>query len=70
MGDAVGGVHLLPFSHQLVTIICACGLDQVDPAFGDWEDVKRLGTKYYLMFDFMINHISRQSKYYKTTRKA
>ena len=39
--------------------------DQVDPAFGDWEDVKRLGDKYYLMFDFMINHISRQSKYYK-----
>jgi len=37
----------------------------VDPAFGDWEDVKRLGEKYYLMFDFMINHISRQSKYYK-----
>ncbi len=39
--------------------------DQVDPAFGDWEDAKRLGDKYYLMFDFMINHISRQSKYYK-----
>ena len=39
--------------------------DEVDPAFGDWEDVKRLGEKYYLMFDFMINHISRQSKYYK-----
>ena len=37
----------------------------MDPAFGDWEDVKRLGEKYYLMFDFMINHISRQSKYYK-----
>ena len=39
--------------------------DEVDPAFGDWEDVKRLGEKYYLMFDFMINHLSRQSKYYK-----
>lgn len=37
--------------------------DEVDPAFGDWDDVKRLGEKYYLMFDFMINHISRQSKY-------
>lgn len=39
--------------------------DEVDSAFGDWEDVKRLGERYYLMFDFMINHISRQSKYYK-----
>ena len=40
--------------------------DEVDPAFGDWEDVKRLGEKYYLMFDFMINHyFSINLKYYK-----
>ena len=38
--------------------ICTSDYDEVDPAFGDWEDVKRLGEKYYLMFDFMINHIS------------
>ena len=54
------------FSHQQVIIgFAPVDYDEVDPAFGDWEDVKRLGEKYYLMFDFMINHISRQSKYYK-----
>ena len=59
------------FSHQPVTVAFApVDYDQVDPAFGDWEDVKRLGDKYYLMFDFMINHISRQSKYYKDYQKA
>lgn len=65
-GDAVGGVHLLPFFPSTGDRgFAPVDYDQVDPAFGDWEDVKRLGDKYYLMFDFMINHISRQSKYYK-----
>ena len=65
-GDAVGGVHLLPFFPSTGDRgFAPVDYDQVDPAFGDWENVKRLGDKYYLMFDFMINHISRQSKYYK-----
>ena len=38
---------------------------KVDPKFGDWSDVEKLGQEYYLMFDFMINHISRHSKYYE-----
>lgn len=65
-GDAIGGVHLLPFFPSTGDRgFAPVDYDQVDPAFGDWDDVKRLGDKYYLMFDFMINHISRQSKYYK-----
>ena len=65
-GDAIGGVHLLPFFPSTGDRgFAPVDYDEVDSAFGDWEDVKRLGEKYYLMFDFMINHISRQSKYYK-----
>ena len=65
-GDAIGGVHLLPFFPSTGDRgFAPVDYDEVDSAFGDWEDVKRLGDKYYLMFDFMINHISRQSKYYK-----
>lgn len=65
-GDAIGGVHLLPFFPSTGDRgFAPVDYDKVDSAFGDWDDVKRLGTKYYLMFDFMINHISRQSKYYK-----
>ena len=65
-GNAIGGVHLLPFFPSTGDRgFAPVDYDEVDPAFGDWEDVKRLGEKYYLMFDFMINHISRQSKYYK-----
>lgn len=65
-GEAVGGVHLLPFFPSTGDRgFAPVDYDQVDSAFGDWEDVKALGEKYYLMFDFMINHISRQSKYYQ-----
>ena len=49
---------LLPFSRQQGDRgFAPVDYDEVDPAFGDWEDVKRLGEKYYLMFDFMINHL-------------
>ncbi|WP_019315790.1 alpha-amylase family glycosyl hydrolase, partial [Streptococcus mutans] len=65
-GDAVGGVHLLPFFPSTGDRgFAPIDYHEVDSAFGDWDEVKRLGEKYYLMFDFMINHISRQSKYYK-----
>lgn len=65
-GEAVGGVHLLPFFPSTGDRgFAPVDYDGVDAAFGDWDDVKALGEKYYLMFDFMINHISRQSKYYK-----
>ena len=65
-GYAIGGVHLLPFFPSTGDRgFAPVDYDEVDSAFGDWEDVKRLGEKYYLMFDFMINHISRQSKYYR-----
>ncbi|AWZ37541.1 sucrose phosphorylase [Ligilactobacillus murinus] len=64
--DAVGGIHLLPFFPSTGDRgFAPVDYTKVDPAFGAWDDVEALGEKYYLMFDFMINHISRQSKYYK-----
>lgn len=38
--------------------------DIVDPQFGDWDDMKKLSEKYYLMYDYMINHISAHSEIY------
>ena len=63
---AVGGVHLLPFFPSTGDRgFAPVDYTKVDEAFGDWDDVAKLGEQYYLMFDFMINHISRQSKYYR-----
>ena len=63
---AVGGIHLLPFFPSTGDRgFAPTDYTTVDPKFGNWSDVKKLGEKYYLMFDFMINHISRHSKYYE-----
>lgn len=58
----IGAVHILPFFPSSGDRgFAPLTYEEVDPAFGDWEDVKALAKDYELMFDFMINHISRQS---------
>ena len=64
--DAVGGVHILPFFPSSGDRgFAPMDYTKVDPAFGDWQDVERLADRYYLMFDYMINHISAHSSYYQ-----
>ena len=64
--DAIGGVHILPFFPSSADRgFAPMRYDVVDPKFGTWDDVRRIGEKRYLMFDFMINHISRQSPYFQ-----
>ena len=63
---AVGGVHILPFFPSSGDRgFAPLRYDVVDEAFGSWDDVKRIGERRYLMFDFMINHISRHSPYFE-----
>ena len=64
--ESVAGVHILPFFPSSGDRgFAPMDYHKVDPAFGDWSDIERLAEKYYLMFDYMINHISAQSQYYK-----
>lgn len=63
---AIGGVHVLPFFPSSGDRgFAPVDYHKVEEAFGDWSDIERLAEKYYLMFDYMINHISAQSEYYK-----
>lgn len=63
---AVGGVHILPFFPSSGDRgFAPMDYHKVDSTFGDWSDVERIADNYYLMFDYMINHISAQSEYYK-----
>lgn len=63
---AVGGVHVLPFfpssADRGFAPMC---YDKVDPEFGTFTDIEALGKEYYLMFDFMVNHISAHSDYFQ-----
>ena len=64
--NAVGGVHILPFFPSSADRgFAPMRYDKVDEAFGTFEDIDKLGENYYLMFDFMVNHISAQSEYFK-----
>ena len=64
--EAVGGVHILPFFPSSGDRgFAPMDYHRVDKAFGDWADVENLAEHYYLMFDYMINHISAHSAYYK-----
>lgn len=64
--DAVGGVHILPFFPSSADRgFAPMRYDKVDEQFGSYEDIENLSKDYYLMFDFMINHISKSSEYFK-----
>ena len=62
----VSGVHILPFfpysSDDGFSVI---DYTQVDPALGDWPDIERLGQDFQLMFDAVVNHISRSSEWFQ-----
>lgn len=63
---AIGGIHLLPFYPSSGDRgFVPMGYRHVDPAYGDWDDIRALAGDYTLMFDFVLNHLSVKSKYFK-----
>ena len=66
LSGAFGGVHILPFFPSSGDRgFAPITYREVDPAFGTWDDVDALGETYYLMFDYMINHVSVKSPEYQ-----
>lgn len=62
----IGSVHILPFFPSSGDRgFAPLTYEEVDPAFGTWEDVSAIAEKRELMFDFMVNHLSRQSREFK-----
>ncbi|HBI71604.1 MAG TPA: sucrose phosphorylase, partial [Lachnospiraceae bacterium] len=62
----IGGLHVLPFFPSSGDRgFAVINYDHVDPAFGTWEDIDKLADKYYMMADFMLNHVSIRSEEFK-----
>jgi len=63
---AITGVHILPFfpysSDDGFSVI---DYAEVDPELGTWADIVPLGRSFRLMFDAVINHISRESSWFQ-----
>ena len=56
------GVHILPpFPSSADRGFAPLTYDEIDPRFGSWEDIRRIGERHDVVLDLMINHISRQS---------
>lgn len=61
-----GGIHVLPFYPSSADRgFAPMTYKMVDPDFGHFDDLKDLSKDYELMYDFMINHISKSSEYFK-----
>ena len=65
LGDVVSCVHLLPFypysSDDGFSVI---DYRAVDPELGNWEHVAAIGDTFDLMFDLVLNHVSRESLWF------
>jgi sucrose phosphorylase len=59
-------LHLLPF-HPYSSDDGFSVIDyrEVDPRFGSWDDIEKLGRSFKLVFDFVINHGSVKSEWFK-----
>jgi glycosidase len=62
----IGGVHVLPFYPSSADRgFAPLTYMEVDPDFGTWDDIHKLGQGRDLCMDFMVNHISAQSEWFK-----
>ncbi len=67
----INRVHILPFypysSDDGFSVI---DYRQVDPQIGTWDDIAKIANKFQLMFDAVINHISRKSAWFQAFRRG
>ncbi len=61
-----GGMHILPpFPSSGDRGFAPLTYLDIEPTFGSWEDIRRIGGRYDVMLDLMVNHISRQSPFFQ-----
>lgn len=61
-----GGVHILPpFPSSGDRGFAPLTYLEIEPRFGTWEDVKRMGEDFDILVDLMVNHISKNSPYFQ-----
>jgi len=66
LGEAISGVHILPcFPYSSDDGFSVIDYRRVDPHLGSWNDIRALEHDYRLMFDAVINHVSRQSAWFQ-----
>jgi len=61
-----GGIHILPpFPSSGDRGFAPLTYLEIEPSFGTWDDIKRIGEKHAILLDLMVNHISAKSTYFQ-----
>jgi len=56
------GVHILPpFPSSGDRGFAPLTYQEIDPQFGTWADIERIGQRHDVLLDLMVNHVSRAS---------
>lgn len=64
-GIFTGGIHILPpFPSSGDRGFAPLTYSRIDPKFGSWDDIHKIGEKYDVLLDLMVNHISAKSDYF------
>ncbi len=64
--DIVSAIHILPcYPYTSDDGFSVVDYWQINPDLGDWQDVTELSQDYDLMFDGVINHISKSSEWFQ-----
>jgi len=64
--DTITDVHLLPmFPYTSDDGFSVVDYNQIDPTLGTWEHITEMAKDYRLMYDFVANHISKSSEWFK-----
>jgi glucosylglycerate phosphorylase len=62
----IENVHILPmFPYSSDDGFSVIDYEKIDENLGTWDDIERLARNHGLMFDAVINHISRSSAWFK-----
>lgn len=66
VSGVIGNLHILPFYPWTSDDgFSVTDYREISSELGDWEDVHRLAESFGLMFDAVINHISRESAWFQ-----
>ena len=64
--ESFSAIHLLPFfpysSDDGFSVI---DYKTVNPAVGTWQDIERIGREFDLMVDYVLNHVSAKSPWFR-----
>ena len=68
--NTITGVHILPFfPYSSDDGFAVIDYLQVNPKLGDWKDIETIASKFNLMADLVINHISSKSVWLEQYKK-